>query len=123
MNVQTIAERLHSYIGVQLTRMAADSPIIAFAKPVLVRVIDNNIGKLEGSLKLIADKNGEIDVDAILTEMLDSVMNTKPFTINTSFTGDIEIGGGLIKMNIPVINKRVMFNLDDLREFKELLTK
>ena len=56
---------------------------------------------------MIADKDGNIDTEAILTEMLDSVMKAK--TIHNkynSFIGDIEIGEGLVKLNLPVVNKR-----------------
>lgn len=55
--------------------------------------------------------------------MLDSVMKAKPFTINTPFIGDIEIGEGLVKLNLPVVNKRIVFNSTDLQELKNLLTK
>lgn len=80
------------------------------------------IYKIEDGLKMIADKDGNIDTEAILTEMLESVMSTKPFTINTSFIGDIEIGEGMVKLSLPVVNKRLVFNTADLQELKNLLT-
>lgn len=107
----------------QITRMAMDNPVVGFMKPIITRVIDNNVYKIEDGLKMIADKDGNIDTEAILTEMLDSVMKAKPFTINTPFIGDIEIGEGLVKLNLPVVNKRIVFNSTDLQELKNLLTK
>lgn len=97
MNVNIVAERVRSYINGQITRMAMDNPVVGFMKPIITRVIDNNVYKIEDGLKMIADKDGNIDTEAILTEMLDSVMKAKPFTINTPFIGDIEIGEGLVK--------------------------
>lgn len=123
MNVNILADRIRSYIGSQVTRMAAESPVVGFMKPLILRVLDNNVYKIEDGLKLIADKEGNVDIDAILTEMLESVMTSKPFTLNTSFIGDIEIGEGMIKMNLPVVNKRLAFNMTDLQELKQLLTK
>lgn len=122
-NVNILAERIKTYLGSQITRMAADSPVVGFMKPLILRVLDNHVYKIEDGLKMIADKEGNIDVEAILTEMLESVMSSRPFTINTSFIGDIEIGEGMIKMNLPVVNKRLAFNMSDLQELKELLTK
>ena len=122
MNVNALADRIRSYIGTQVTKMAADSPMIGFMKPLIMRVVDNNVYKIEDGLKLIADKEGNIDVEPLLQEMLESVMSSKPFTINTSFIGDIEIGEGMVKMNLPVVNKRLAFNMTDLQELKELLT-
>lgn len=123
MNIGILSDRVRSYIGAQVTRMASESPVVGFMKPLIIRALDNNVHKIEGGLKLIADKEGNIDVDAILTEMLESVMSSKTFTLNTSFIGDIEIGEGMIKMNLPIVNKRLAFNMADLQELKELLTK
>lgn len=39
----------------------------------------------------------------------------------TSFVGDIEIGGGEIKFNLPLTNKRLVLNMTDLETFKEML--
>lgn len=46
---------------------------------------------------------------------------TNPFTFKTSFVGDIEIGGGEIKFNLPLTNKRLVLNMTDLETFKEML--
>lgn len=123
MNVNILADRVRSFIGAQVTKMSMDSPVMAFMKPLVIRVLDNNVYKIEEGLKLIADKEGNIEVESLLTEMIDSVSQSRPFVINTSFIGDIEIGDGLIKMNLPVVNKRLAFNMSDLQELKELLTK
>lgn len=73
------------------------------------------------ALDLIADKDGNIDIENILTEMMENLMTTDPFTFKTSFVGDIEIGGGEIKFNLPLTNKRLVLNMTDLETFKEML--
>ena len=79
---------------------------------------------LGSSLELIADKDGNVDVEGILTEMMENLMTTNPFSFKTSFIGDIEIGGGQIKFNLPLTNKRLVLNMSDLEAFKEtLITK
>lgn len=68
--------------------------------------------------------NGNVDVEGILTEMMENLMTTNPFSFKTSFIGDIEIGGGQIKFNLPLTNKRLVLNMSDLEAFKEtLITK
>lgn len=67
---------------------------------------------------------GNVDVEGILTEMMENLMTTNPFSFKTSFIGDIEIGGGQIKFNLPLTNKRLVLNMSDLEAFKEtLITK
>lgn len=96
--------------------------MIGFMKPLITRVLDKNFNKVTETLDLIADKDGNIDVENILSEMIDNLINTKPFTFKTSFIGDIEIGGGEIKLNLPLTNKRLVLNTTDLSTFKEMLT-
>lgn len=84
-------------------------------------ILDKNFGKITKALDLIADENGNVDIEGILSEMMDNLMTTQPFTIKTSFIGDVEIGGGNIKLNIPLTDKRLVFNMSDLENFKEML--
>lgn len=85
------------------------------------RALDKNFSKVSKALDLIADKDGNIDIENILTEMMENLMTTNPFTFKTSFVGDIEIGGGEIKFNLPLTNKRLVLNMTDLETFKEML--
>ena len=52
-------------------------------------------------------------------------MTTNPFTFKTSFIGDIEIGGGEIRFNLPLTNKRLVFKYNRFRDFqrKMVITK
>lgn len=121
MNVLQLTDTLKSYVALQLDNMSTTNPMIGFMKPLITRVVDNNIGKVKKTLNLIADNEGNVDIENILTEMMQNVMNTKPFTFNTSFIGDIEVGGGHIKLNVPLTNKRLVLGMADLETFKEML--
>lgn len=116
-------ERLKGYIDYQIATLSQNNPLIALAKPLVTRIIDNNSYKVEHLLKQIADKDGMIDIDGILSEMTDSIINTKPFKVNTEFLGELEIGGGKVKMNIPLINKDLILNQKDLIELKNMLCR
>ena len=96
ITVPKLIENLQRYIGVQINEMANTNPLVGFMKPLILRAANNSISKAHTSLSLLADKDGNIDVENILTEMVDSLMSTQPFTINTSFIGDIIIGNGNI---------------------------
>ena len=87
----------------------------------ITRALDKNFSKVTKALDLIADENGNVDVEGILTEMMENLMTTQPFTFKTSFVGDIEVGNGNIKLNIPLTDKRLVFNMTDLENFKEML--
>lgn len=121
IQVTQLTNNLRSYIISQLNSMASTTPIIGLIKPLVSRAIDKNFDKISKAFDLVSDKDGNIDAEGILSEMMDSIMTTKPFTINTSFIGDIEIGGGEVKLNLPLTNKRLVLNTADLNNLKEML--
>lgn len=112
---------LKSYVSQQLETLSKDNPIISLSKPLITRALNKSFTKLTTVLELLTDDSGNIDVEAILSEMLDNVINTKPFTINTSFIGDIIIGNGEIRFNLPFVDKQLLLNTEDLKTFKETL--
>ena len=121
VTIMQLTDNLKSYISLQLESMAKTNPMIGFMKPLITRALDKNFSKVSKALDLIADKDGNIDIENILAEMMENLMATNPFTFKTSFVGDIEIGGGEIKFNLPLTNKRLVLNMTDLETFKEML--
>ena len=110
------------FIDSKLSMLSANDPLMAFAKPFVSRIINNNLYKVKDMLIQIADKDGLIDMEGILSETIENVINTKPFKLNIGTAGDLEIGGGNIKMDIPFVNKTVILNHNDLKEFKDMLS-
>lgn len=116
-----LTDKLKSYIATQLDSISKNTPLVSFMKPIITRALDKNFSKVNKALDLIADESGNIDIEGILSEMMENLMTTQPFIFKTSFIGDIEIGGGNIKLNIPLTDKRLVFNMADLESFKEML--
>ena len=116
-----LTDNLRAYVATQLDTMSKNTPMIGFMKPLITRALDKNFSKVTKALNLIANDEGKIDIENILTEMMDNVMNTNPFTFKTSFIGDVEIGGGQIKFNLPLTNKRLVLDMTGLEAFKEML--
>ena len=120
--IETI-EKLKTFLTGRINSLALTNPLIGFSKPIILRVINNKIYKAEGFLSMIADESGNIDTQILIPEMIQSVMNTKPFIYHTEFLGDLEIGGGLIKLNIPMTNNQIVLGKSDLEVLKELFTE
>jgi hypothetical protein len=122
ITIEQLDIKLKEYIINQVESLSKDSPVISFIKPIITRVVDKNFTKVKSFMNLIADEEGNVDIENILTEMTESVMKTKSFTINTGILGNMEIGEGTIKLKIPMINKSLVFNSEDLEGLKEVLT-
>lgn len=119
MNIIETIERLKLFLHKQVNSLALTNPLIGFTKPIILRAIDNNIYKANGLLSMVADETGDIDVQSLIPEMIQSVMNTKPFVFHTEFLGDLEIGGGFIKLNIPMTNSQIVLGRADLDVLRE----
>ncbi len=123
MNALETIERLKLFLHKQINSLAMSNPLIGFTKPVILRIVDNNIHKANGFLSMLADENGDIDMQSLIPEMIQSVMTTRPFVYHTEFLGDLEIGGGFIKMNIPMANSQIVLGKTDLDTLRELFTE
>ena len=122
ITVPRLIENLQRYVDMQVVEMARTNPVISFMKPVITRAASNAISRADKTLLLLADKDGNIDIENILSEMTESLMTTQPFTIHTSFIGDIVIGNGTIKVGIPFTERNLVFNSSDLQNLREMLT-
>lgn len=120
MNILETIETLKLFLGKQITSLATNNPLIAFAQPVISRMVNNKLNTMQGFLSMLADESGEIDTKTLISEMVQNVMTTKPFIYHTEFLGDLEIGGGFIKLNIPMTNNQLVLGRNDLEELKQL---
>lgn len=123
MTTIQLIDNLKMYLDKKINTLSLNNPLMSFMKPLVVRVIDKNFNKISTTLDVIADENGNIDAEGILTDMLKSITTLPPFPVHTEFLGDIIIGGGMVRLNIPLTDKQLVFNTSDLEELKNILTK
>lgn len=121
MKINSFIDKFTKWSDLQLTTLAKTNPIVGIAKPFVTRIIKNHTDKISDMLKIVADSNGNIDADNIVKEIIENVINADRFTINTKFIGDIEIGEGKIKLNIPFTTKSIVLNTEDLKSFENFV--
>lgn len=122
ISVMQLSKNLKEYLVSQIDILSGSTPMMGFMKPLIVRALDKNMSKIHSALDLISDKDGNVDIENIIAEMLDNISSMKPFSFNTSFMGEIEIGGGEVKFNLPFMNKRLVLNQPDLETLRNMLT-
>lgn len=115
-----IIDKIVSFVDMKLSEMSASNPFILLIRPVVTRIVNNNIEKLDSVLKLVQDKNGKIDIEGILSEMIDNliVAQVKKYT---NILGGVELGNGSIRVNIPFLDKAIVFDSTDIETFKQSL--
>lgn len=122
INIDIVSDKLIKFLNNEISSIASKNPAIAFFRPLITRILNKNVDKITNILNLIADEEGRIDIIPLLEDMTQSLMETRPFTLDTGILGDIEIGNGLIKLNIPMIEKTITFNMQDINKLKQMLT-
>lgn len=122
VNINTLSDRLRTYIIGQIDKIASTNPIIKVTKPIISRIVDNNFSKVKSAIRLIADKDGNVDVEGILAEMIEQIGTTQEFSMDIPILGHITMGNGNVTVNIPMTSKEVKFNTEDLTKFKNVLT-
>lgn len=107
-----------TFVGEKLNEVLDSNPFSFIIKPYVSRVANNYIGKLDGLLKAIEDKDGKVDIEGILSESIDNLVVAQVKKYPNVFSG-VEIGGGTIKINIPSFDKQLVFDYNDIETFKQ----
>lgn len=117
---KVIIDKLISFVDTKLSEMSSNNPFVLIIRPIISRAVNNNVEKIDSVLRLVQDKNGMIDIENILSEMIDNliVAQTKKYP---NIFGGIELGNGNIKVNIPFLDKAIIFDSDDIEAFKQNL--
>ena len=121
ITIDNVILGIKKFILLQIDKLSEGSPLVQFMKPLITRAVDNGIKNTRSMIELLADANGNIDTGQIIDEMVSNVINTKPFTIKVPYLDNIIIGDGTIQINVPFIDKKVVFNTEDLNTLKELI--
>lgn len=65
VNKDELINKLVEFLDIKLTNLSKDNQLVnVFIRPIFSRIINNNIGKVNQALSIIADENGMIDADA-----------------------------------------------------------
>ena len=116
-----IIKGMKSFANAKISDMATNNSIILFTQPIINRAVDNMLGKADSFLALIEDKNGCIDIEAIVDEMINNLITTKSRSYDNILSG-LTIGDGHIKMNIPLVDKQIVFDTNDIKEMLMYIT-
>lgn len=116
-----IIKGMKSFANAKISDMATNNSIILFTQPIINRAVDNMLGKADSFLALIEDKNGCIDIEAIVDEMINNLITTKSRSYDDIFSG-LTIGDGHIKMNLPLVDKQIVFDTNDIKEMLMYIT-
>ena len=121
INKNQLLKGINTFVSDYSDKIALDNPLMCFVKPIITRVVNNKLMEYESYLSLIADKEGNIDIEGILSEIGTSLTKVNPFTYNIQGL-NVSVGGGTIGIDLPIVNKHVVFDADDIEYLKELLT-
>lgn len=118
---KVIIDKIVGFANAKLSELSSTNPVVLIARPYIARVINNNIAKFDSLLKLAQDDNGMVDIEGIINETADNLLvaQVKKYP---EVLGGVEIGNGTIRVKIPLIDKVIELDTNDLTAFRETLT-
>lgn len=118
---KVIIDKVVGFANAKLSELSSTNPVVLIARPYIARVINNNIAKFDSLLKLAQDDNGMVDIEGIINETVDNLLvaQVKKYP---EVLGGVEIGNGTIRVKIPLIDKVIELDTNDLNAFRETLT-
>ena len=121
MNAFELTSKLKYLIDEKIEVISKSNPIINFAQPFIMRIINNKTDKIVSFLNILADEHGDIDASSLMDDIIQRIETVNPFTLDLMSISKLEIGGGKIKMGIPLTDKCLVFNTQDIQIFKDTL--
>ena len=121
VEIKVIIDKVVGFANAKLSELSSTNPVVLIARPYIARVINNNIAKFDSLLKLAQNDNGMVDIEGIINETADNLLvaQVKKYP---EVLGGVEIGNGTIRVKIPLIDKVIELDTNDLNAFKETLT-
>lgn len=117
-----IINNLNKYMTAKIDEMSINSPIVMVLRPIIQRASKKLLCKAEKLLDLLADEKGMIDIETILGEIGNNLITATNKSYPDVFSG-LSIGNGKISIEIPFINKELVFTKEDIEEIKTYLSK
>lgn len=122
ITAELLKEQIVAFANKKLTEALGTGFLSKAIRPAIVIYIKNNIDKLDSVLKLLTDKDGNIDAISLVNQYEETILNDAEISSFKLLGGNIELGGGKIKIAHQYLDKNVIFDEADISEFKELLT-
>lgn len=121
VHIDKVKTKIQEYILSQIDVLGSSNPAIKLVKPLAKRAVVNNIDGFDKWIGKIADKDGNIDIEGIVSEEIEIIGSIDNFDFNIPLIGDGNISHGNITLSIPFINKGIVLNQSDLETFRQLL--
>lgn len=121
MNIVKVSEGIKSYINTLVDDLAVNDFLIGAIRPMINMAIENNFYKVNNILKVIADKNGDLDFNKLVDETMTSMLNSKQATYPIGNFAIAEFGNNALKITIPALNKFLKFEPQDFIKMKNFI--
>lgn len=119
MTVDILKEQATTFIISKANDLFGGSRSGLLFMPAIKMAVKNNIDKADGFLKMLTDKNGDIDALGLIQEYEESLINS-PQKVTFDL---VEFGEGKIRFDIPFADKVITLDAADIEELKSLLTQ
>lgn len=119
MTAHEIINKFKHFINDKISILSKSNPLINFTQPFVMRIIDSKSSKVIGLLDMFADEKGNIDINGLIDDIINRLDHTDPFIMDLMSITKLEVGGGKIRLGIPLTDKVLVFNTQDLLSLKE----
>lgn len=119
---EQIISKLETYLNNKIDELSINNSLVMVLRPIIHRATKKVMCKIDKMLDFIADEKGMIDVEEILNEVENNLVTAASKSYPDVFNG-ISVGNGKISVDIPFINKELVFTKEDIEDLKNYLLR
>lgn len=128
-NINNIMSTIDKFIDSRVDMIVGKNPIMNLMQPFIKKAfkgyINNYTDQIHGYLKLIADKNGNVDVESVLDEVINRFDTMDEIIIPTKNMGDVVMGKGKLVLEVPSLfgltANNLVFTTKDITDLKSMI--
>lgn len=121
MNIAKVSEGMKDYIFNVVDEIAINDFLVGAIRPMIRMAIENNFYKVNNILKVLADKNGDINFSKLVDDTMTSLLNSKQAVYPIGSIATAEFGNNALKLTVPAINKYFKFESQDFIKMKNFI--
>lgn len=129
VNINNVMSAIDKYIDSRVDMIVGKNPIMNLVQPFIRKAfkgyVNNYTDQIKNYLKLISDKNGNVDIDSLLDEVINRFDTMDETTIATKKMGDIHIGKGKLVLEVPSLfgltANNLVFTTKDITDLKSMI--
>lgn len=130
INIEHIISGIEKFVDSRITILTENNAMLSLAQPFIKRGVKRQLDKYTGQIKqylaLVADEDGNIELDSLMDEVTTRFNEMPTTTVHNDLLGDVKLGQGVVEIEVSLpymAQKTLTFTAEDITDLKNIIAQ